>query len=358
MSAQLREALRGAADDTDHPFTRTPEDVLVAARRGQRRRRVRAWAVPSGAVLAVAATTAAVLVAPGLLGGEAVRGSDPAPGTVTGSAPPPATQTSPAPSVSWPPGTTSSPSYVPDILTTAEVLVRCRAQADRDFGVGQAFDLLDPPRELRAGRGVQTTDAKGHHGLCEIPYATPSRIVRGPLATVDDHAAVAAQCSEVAGYDLTGWRVRTAFAANGALAAVLSSDNGWDAACVLTPQAWEPRGVPFQEVRIYQSGLPWTGASTYEVALNGEYRSTATPGTKAGSMFYGAATLRDEGGVATRAARVKVRLDTGQTATFPVVDGRYAIVISGPRTAGGLQNGTYTVMASDGTVLRRGNLHV
>jgi hypothetical protein len=203
---------------------------------------------------------------------------------------------------------------------------------------------------------VQTTDAKGHQGLCKIPYATPSRLVGGPLAAAGDHAAVAAQCSEAAGYDLTQWRVRTAFAVNGALTAVLSSDNGWDAACELTPQTWEPRGVPFQEVRIYQSAIPWTGASTYVVGLNGTYRFTSIPGTQAGSMFYGAATLRDEKGVATRATRVTVRLSTGEVESFPVIDGRYAIVIHGRRSSGGVQDGTWTVMASDGTVLRRGPL--
>ncbi|WP_141846709.1 hypothetical protein [Humibacillus xanthopallidus] len=245
---------------------------------------------------------------------------------------------------------------MPDILTTAETLARCRAQADRDFGVGKAFSLIDPPRVLMAGRGVQTTDAKGNLGLCTIPYATPARLVPGPFASVDDTSGIAEQCSQVAGYDLTGWRLRTASSGNGALAAVFSSDNGWDAACVLTPQAWEPRGTPFQEVRIYESNLPWTGASAYVVALDGTYRRTSKPGTKAGSMFYGAATLRDDGGVATRATRVKVTLGTGEKFSFPVVDGRYAIVISGPQT-GGLQNGTYVVTTSDGTVLRRGSLH-
>ena len=355
MSTQLRDALRRAADDGERSFARTPEDVLLAARRHQLRHRVRVWGAPSGAILAVAAAAAAVLVAPGLLSGDAARRSEPLPGSVSRPAISTSTHTSPVPPVSAP-GTTPSPNYVPDILTKAQALARCRAQADVDFGVGQAFSLVDPPRELMAGRGVQTTDAKGHQGLCKIPYATPGRLVRGPFASVDDRSGIASQCSQVAGYDLTEWSVRTAFAANGVLTAVLSSSNGWDAACELTPQAWEPHGAPLQEVRIYESGLPWTGTSAYVVALGGGYRRTATPGTKAGSIFFGAATLRDEGGLATRAARVKVTLSTGEQASFPVVDGRYAIVVSGPRSAGGLQGGTYVVTASDGTVLRRGSL--
>ncbi|RHW26874.1 hypothetical protein D0Z08_11810 [Nocardioides immobilis] len=101
----------------------------------------------------------------------------------------------------------------------------------------KGVSYFPPPRRREGWSGSALPDADEIGGLCLIPQADlldgVENAQAAPLPPADDHAAVADLCAHRAAYDVGGWQVVATAETTDYLFAMLRSDNGYYAACML-----------------------------------------------------------------------------------------------------------------------------
>lgn len=317
MTRSLRDALHHAADDSTVGFRLTPDETLELARRRTRHNR---WARPLLAAGVVAGIAGGALTLP--------RVFYPAP-TAAPSASSHRT-TTPRATVTSIPAPVGPSTYEQVALTAAQVLRRCRPTADAIFGAAAKVQVAEPGTQLTAGETVELVDSKGRVGPCRIPHERPSSYVPGPLPKVSDDAGIKEACGSVLGHDLSGWQVTARAGSNGALAAVISSSNGWDASCRLTPVSWS-KGTPQQVVDLYLTDRR-LAKSQQQSQVDSANAPGPGPGSRASTVWLAAGAALGESGVQSSAATVQVFFSSGDSTVVPVVNGRFAFVIPTPVT--------------------------
>jgi hypothetical protein len=308
LDQRLRQRLHESADDTDRPLRTDAWDLLDRARDDRRRRRRRAL----GGAVAAAALVAGLAVGADLLSSVG----------------------HPAPAPSERPTTSATPTRTP-ALRAAQVISRCRPQLAK-YGAlpmyprhpERAHLRLARPWSYRPGDLVALSSRQGNDLLCRVP-AADHEDDPVPFSAYDpapdDSAAVAERCAQTRSGsgvddDVRGAEVLVVDAAKPGLVALLGK-GGRYYACSLQPVTWDA-GL---------DDLERTGNSRLHVWLDGtttgfENKSVVR---ESASYFFGA------GLVDRRVRTIRLRTTTGVERSWPVRDGRYAILFRAPG-AGGL----------------------
>ena len=216
--------------------------------------------------------------------------------------------------------------YDPTPVPPAEVVRRCTEQfiSSPDLATRAASGWRlhsGRSRNLRVGTGVTLT-AGGVSATCTIPdvdLAIGSGPTSRPIDMTGGEPTVLRECSQVAGYDFSGWTVMTSMAAADGFAAVLRSRNGYLASCKLGPLS---DGTRSQQVMIQPAA-----AAPYFLQLDVLHRDAPEIAPEdRGVVYAGAGMLYDhEGRPAAVVAEVRIALPNGRVVSRPVVNATYAV---------------------------------
>jgi len=219
--------------------------------------------------------------------------------------------------------------YDPAPVPPAEVERRCTEQfnsaPELDVRAASGWRLEPQPRRtLRLGTQV-TLSAPGVTATCTIAepdLAIGSGPSSRPIDTTGGYPTLVRECTQVAGYDFSGWTVTTKMAAADGFAAVLRSGNYYFAACQLGPFSDGP-GAQAVTIRpaIASTARPY---SVDLLALRRDALEIAP--SDRGAVYTGAGMLFDaKGRLAFAAATLRLAFPDGRVITRPVVDGTYAV---------------------------------